>query len=882
MAQNAQIEVTPGDKQVTVKITKTYQATANTTAADDFLKPVIQYHNVDTNVTGIQRVPLSATAGSVGTIADNTEVVISGLTNNQTYYFTYYQKGLGDETTTGTFASSATPARPHGVPAKPVIFEMPGGDISGNKFNNYFIGIELNDKDQSVGDIGEDLIEALYIYVSREQDKDKTVTASDLVTKTIKITDSAKLNAARKDKKVKITDEFLVEGAKYNFSVMVESDDLQSEHSNSFEAVMSVLPTSITKANFVLSQDTLKPNELEYQLIATQAAVTDGDYYEIYRENLTSHSNIDLNVVDQGTVRTLVKRWKGANIPAASNNNHTMSGTIESFSGEVVRLIMVPFSTAGVMGTEIDTDAVICKDFKNHMLEINLVEHSVIDGEGTATISFKASHKANELGYVSRVINMSELSNDKFHLSLPEDTDHTKQVNLDFEVLTLNADGYVDKEIYMKKKPDSGADTITNKFTLAFGGGYQGVWSTHLVNITTTLNLTEDLLAADVVSKTFNFDVTPTAPAKPTLTVTPFSTSIKVTWLTPGMTDLSANKATSYVVGLVKNGGLDYDIANVSKVEEKIITSVDGNLDEYYEFIGLDRLDSNKQLNKYSVYIFSKNSFKDSLPAFVYDQTLTTAELPSNYIEKFSVEVPSFVDQNTRKCTGKITINKSSWQTDLKDIVLEEQDDFGNAFLSDSNPFTKTITNANLTQVGNTNDFTFDFELVGPKVFNLTVKATTSYRAVNDALALSEIASYSSYKLYTRVDITIPPQIKEVKYSLDNTKKNTLYQIRIANGGSPLTSVSLIAIPSNASELVSAPNDLTQVVWPAGSKVLTYSNGEELYKVVIPYLVQTTTMNSVEAGLETVIASNSVGSYIHGVLSGSATRISSPLAEENS
>ena len=887
MVRNAEISVTPGDKQVTVKIIKTFQATENTVATADFSKPVIQFHNVDTNETRLQRIPLisgSTTVADNGTIKDATEVVITGLTNNQTYYVTYYQKGLGVDTT-GMSATSA-PARPHGVPAKPVIREISGGTVKANgavsNFNDYFIGIELNDKDQSVGAIGEDLIEALYIYVSREQNKDKTVLATDLVTKTIKIIDTDVLTAARKDKKIKIMDDLLVAGAIYNFSVMVESDDLQSEHSNSFEAVMAVLPTAIAKgANFVLAQDVLKPNELKYTLKATAAAVTAGNYYEIYRENLTSHSNSALNVVDQGTVRTLVKRWKGTAIPTAADAVHTMTGTIESFSGQVVRLIMVPFSTADVMGAEIDTDAVMCKDFKNHMLEINLVKHSVIDGEGIATISFKASHKANELGYVSRVIKMDKLTNDEFTLSLPEDKDHTLATNLNKVVLTLDANGYVEKDIYLKKTTAADLDTITNKFTLAFAGGYQGVWSNHLDNITTTLDLNENLLSADVDSKDFNFPVTPAAPTVPTtLSVTALSTSIKVNWLTAGMTALSANKATSYVVGLVKNGGLDYNIATVSKVEEKIITSVDGNPDEYCEFIGLERLDSNKGINKYSVYIFSKNSFGNSEPAFNDAIELSTDELPSNYIEKFSVAVPSFVDQNTRKCTGKITINKSSWPTSLKEIVLEEQDDFGNAAAGGG--FNQTILNANLTQVGNTNDFTFDFQLDGPDVFNLTVKATTSSRTAVPASGISAIAEKTSYKLYTRVDITIPPQIKEVKYSLDKTKKNTLYQIRINNGGSPLTNVSLIAIPSNESNLVTAPNNITQIVWPAGPKVLTYSNGEELYKVVIPYLVQIVMVDGDEVGVDMVFASNSVGSFIHGVTTGAALLTSSALAVANS
>ena len=428
--------------------------------------------------------------------------------------------------------------------------------------------------------------------------------------------------------------------------------------------------------------------------------------------------------------------------------------------------------------------------------------------------------------------------------------------------LVLPEQGYsVEKTIYMKVK-NAGDEDAENTFTLAALYGFRGVWSQHLADLANIVKET-DLLDEDVESKTFTFAVTLTLPAQPTLVVKEYTNSIKTSWSLTGLT--GANKPDSYVVGLVKNAGLDFNINTVAHTKVDIT-----NGDEHYEFTGLQRFDANQNINTYVVYVYSKNSVGISVVSKSALLELPANELPANYIEKFSVSVLEMADlqDNTRKCKGMITINKNLWGGEFDFLTVGNDTEYGVAV----DDVAVTVV---LKQVLKSNDYTFDFELEGKKTYYLTISATTKLRAADPAKGITSLTLKTSSKLYATVNVLLPPLISNVTYAFDHVLKNTLYEMEIDNGGDKnVSSVLVQAIPngSKSNNMVGFTANKPQTAFPA-EKMLTLANGNLLYKVLIPYIIQTTENDN---GVDLIVASNSIGQASAGLLTGREDIVSIP------
>jgi hypothetical protein len=843
-------------------------AEESASVAADFKKPVIVYHDPLLNKTKHISVPLVSAAEAAspegvdlvaGTVTDGTSVVIPNLLNKKPYYFTYYQKGLGVVTPSASFDRSL-PARPHGAPSAPVISQKTLGANNAGIHTGLVLNIKFDDKDQSRPQLGddEDLIDTLYIYYAREQHGEPPVDEEDLTVNIHRIDDPVILHGIRVSGEFTMPVEVvLAADAKYNFTVVTESDELKSEDSNSIEVITTEMPENILA--FSIGDDAETSNEIGYSITVRSASLLAGDYYEIYRENLNNLDNNLLNTTDLGSARTLVKKLTSADFTGAEENfgpapfiaAKVVGETIQVMNGQVIRLIAIPFSKNDIKGAEISKKA-LSEEVTFNMLEINLLPvNTVKDGEGNATITFQSSHKASEVpSYESRYIDLIKLKNDKYNLSIKKD------VPLDGK-LSLNNNGYLEVPVFMSLKEDED-ETDEHQFTLE-EDGFKGVRVAHHIVLLPAMDAEETLIEDDVDSKVFPpFAFKQEKPSRPEFLMTPaFPTSIKLVWSVVGVTE--KNKPTSYVVGLVKNA--EHDDFNIDEVthDKKIIT--DGK--EYCEFINLERLENGTQTpNVYSVYIYAENDAGKSSVLRVSIGALPAESFPANYIENFSVSVGDMVedDLNTRKCKGTITINKNLWGGAFQKLVLGREDDFGNPM---------TVTGLAKTDFlpadlkgGANNVFTFDFTLDKDE-YNLTIGPVTVARLSNATTGLKPLGGQDQpYKLYASVDVAMPPTIVEIKYFIDTQLKTTLYEAKIETGGADILSVSVLAIPDNKSgNMVGTSSSRSQIIYEL-EKVVTLTNGQEVFKGVVPYVVKLSGLN----GTDLLIVNNRIGQALGGLL----------------
>lgn len=786
--------------------------------------------------------------------ADGKVVEIPNLINGRQYLFTYHQMGRS-VSTTGTVAQS-NPVIPHGPPAKPVISRGPGGVVSGSGyFNGFKLNIDFKDKDHSRPNEPQDLIEHLYISYARVQNAEFSVSDAELVLTTIIISDAEELHDIRTAKRYTFADDLLLAEQTYSFSVQSESDELVSPQSDAIEEEMSVLPTAITSV--VLSADPNKAHHIKYVLTVPTVAIANEDYYKVYQETI---NELDVNLMtplEQGSARVLLKTILHTDMLS----DGTFTGYFTAKSGTIARLVVVPFSKLNVMGDEKESLAKMSQEIRNHMLEIGMKSNTVLDGSGNITLYFKASHTASEVGFQRRYIDLSKLSNDEFDIYTRRPTsDELWLNNVNFnltEKLVLDSEGYAETTFYIQAFNQASA-YAENTFSLD-EEGYMGEWS----------DLAKQLLGPDFVqnvdllpygedSKALLFDVTPVVPDIPVMTPVATPTSIHVSWHSAPDNN---QKPTSYVVGLAKNQALDYSINSVSNVQHVIV-----NGDEHFEFTGLAGADEHGKLNTYSVYLYSKNSAGPSQPARSDMIYLPNDALPTNYIENFSVEALEMVDQSLimRKIKGTITINKTLGKSGLDELRMRSEDEFGN----DTGDLAE-VTNAQLKRVGtSSNVYTFETSVEGNKMYYLSIQASTLAVASNLPKGIVAIDAKESIKLYTSIDLSLPPRITSVEFHLDTSYKNTLYEITINSGGAPLQSVKLVAIPRNDAVNMIASSPFPSIVFDA-TKVLTSPNGEHLYKCVVPYLVTVTEgANATINGADLVIAVNRIGQAFGGTLLG--------------
>jgi hypothetical protein len=826
----ATISVLPRDTSLIVKLDSVYRADNTAIATTDFAKPVFVVNDTFANTNRVVSIGLTNNV-----LADNQEITIAGLINNRSYLVSYHQLGLGVSTPAESVATLPAPAIPHGKPATPIISRGETGAVAnaGVDFNNFSLNINLNDKDQARPDDAEELVENVYIYYARED--------TSKVVKTIKITGATDIHAIRTNGIFTFGDGLLKSGGRYNFQVQVENDTLMSDMSAGIEVEMSVLPTPIT--TLVSSIDATKPHQIKYVLTVPGAAKTNLDTYTIERENLNQLDHTKLNPAELGSPRVFVRTIASSEMSAIAGGVSIFTGFIDARAGELVRLVATPFSAKKIKGVEAVSNIEMAQELRTHMLEIGLetAGRAVRDGSGNVTVFFQGSHTRSEYGYESVSIDLSKLTNNRYDLFLAS----SPTVPLTGKLL-VDSNGRASVSIFMKLKIGNNA-SAASEFTLDDATGYVGTWSDHHIQVKTNLAKNINLLAGDAVSKSFSFPVTPTVPPVPTLVVTATPDAIRVSWSsTPGI----PGQPTTYRLGLVKNAGLDYQIG-VTPATERLIT----NGAENAEFLGLARLDAG-QVNQYSVYLIAINDAGSSAPVRSALVTLPTNELPTSYIESFSLTAGPMVvgDNINRTITGKITVNKSLWLGTLNRLVMRRENDFGVQMDTDIN-----ITNAELKQEGVSNVFTFDFPLPGKTDYNMSIKAETLAIAADAAKGITALAVKTSSKLYAYLDVSLPPRIASSTFAFDNTLKTTLYSIRIENGGSPVTAVSVTAIPSvEATMVVNAQPGTVAIVHPA-SKINNFTNGDELWKLLVPYKVSTFVEGGVTYAVDSISAST-----IHG------------------
>jgi len=824
MSTQAEIIATPGDRKITVTIKKVYRDISLNIVATDFENPIFilggaEGRDIDLNPYLIT----DSTKGPVGTMKDKTSIVIDNLENGKAYSVSYYQKGLENADTTLTVGTYKA-VYPHAPPPAPEVYVGTTGEMSNNFYNGYRLHINLNDYDHTLPEDSKvDKVEYVFIRYTR-----LTGTDDERITGIVSLdidnaTDLIAINLIRTNGYYTFPDNTLVADAEYSFIVSTKSDGVSSPQSNPVTGLMKKVAQVIN--SFTLVHNNTNRNEATYTFNVNRAAFTNNDFYKLYRQDLSGETLIE----DISSGRIVFTN--------SSDTSGNVTGTVKGTLGQIIRLRVEPYSAAKILGVERLSNSIMLEGLKNHMLEINLSDIMVKDGEGNATLVFRTSHRKDELPYESRNIDLASLSNDRFNLFLPNKTSRLSQK------LTLADDGTASLAIYMvgKTATDTGVDNI---FTLD-ASGYNAVYSKAATERLLFNSSSIKLLTASTVSKTFKFDVTTVKPPKPTIntTLTKFLENyISVRWSSTGVT--AANAPTEYIVTLT---------SNTSAMVYKTFTITNG--DEYYNIVEyLPKLSKDRTgkttLNSYTVSVSSRNSAGESLADSLTD-TLEDLYFPSKYLDNLRITEPEPRSTTaTRNYEGKIKINKKLWGGAFEKLTITNNTEFGDA---DSTFSAIDISNG-LIPTGIEDEYKFNFSLTGIKVFYLQTNAATLARTTGIALT-----ARTSFPLFNTVVSIDKPRIKKVKFTIDNNK--TFYEVRVDPQGSEVPIVSITPVPAKDAAL--PPN--TNLI---ASYVKSYANGDSLYKIEFPFEVRTDVISDVTYGAESTLASNSRGTDSFGRMFG--------------
>lgn len=843
MSTQAEIVASPGDKKITVTIKKVYRESSANTVEADFENPILLV-SWDEGEREIDLKPYLITdttqGGVVGTIKDATSIGIDNLENGKAYSVSYYQKGIyNDELPAAIHAYKAV--YPHSAPPQAEVYAGTTGEPSNNYYNGYTLKIKLNDYDHRLPDSGStsiDKVEYVVIKYTRltgtdEQKKTKVISLSS-----DNVTDLSAITFIRTQGYYTFPNNTLAADAEYRFIVTTISDGAASPPSTPVRSLMKKVAQKIN--TFSLTLDANKRNVGSYTFNVDAAAKTNQDYYKLYKLELSGDSVTEslINDISYGQI-----------ILSSSDTSGNVSGTVPGILGQIIRLKVVPYSKDGIMGIEKFSNSLMMEGLKNHMVEINLRDIKVKDGEGNATLVFKTSHRKEELPYESRNIDLASLTNDRFDLYLP---DKTKRLT---EKLTLADDGTASIAIFMKGKTSTDLDN-TNLFTLT-ASGYNAVYSQAAVKMLELNSNSIKLLTASTVSKTFNFDVTTVPPPPPTIirNQTKFLENyISVRWSSANIT--KANAPTEYIVKLTSS--------NDKTFKTRTDTIING--DEYYNFSNLQKVYlaavNNMYTNnlfgiptpslgltalpvEYTVSVTSRNSAGDSAPAML-THILEDPYFPPTYLQNLRIEepLPRSITA-TRTYEGKIKINKHLWGGQFNKLTITRNDEYGvpmSAFT------TLDILSNTLTPTGVAGEYKFNFDLSGIDIFNLQINAETL--AVEASGSIVALPIRTSLPLFNTVVLIDTPVIKKVKFTINN--KRTYYEVRVDPRGATLPGVTIHPVPADGVKL---PDNLITTA----SYVQTYPNGEHLYKIEFPFAIRTEVIGGVTYGSETTTASNERG-----------------------